>query len=529
VTSDAINELMFWGRLDDLLTVYINGVQAIDRKDWVSTYRYIGISPEARATIRSGMPNTIAVHAHDNGGDKYMDLGLVRVPQLTNPPVSGYAINPALDVVTDFVKEQMSRHGVSAGVVAVGRGRSLVLSRGIGYMDKQFSRAVPHDAVMRLASLDKPPTADVIYRMINMGVVNPHTNQPLTLETRVLDLLASYGMGPVGSLPDQRWRDVTIQQLLNHTSGVASMSEEDYYAVTGVQTAAATIDSNARYLLSKPLAWTPGYPTDEHPYSSTGYMLLRYVAHLLSGNFEGYVQNQLLGSTGNHDMYIAHERIEDRITAADGSLREPWYTTFEQPHDRWIGLDDFTALSSSADAYTLYQLFTPGWWFFYGGMAGTQSVTQEFVIGNDDVAFTAIFNLCCAIPMKDSANAILGMDGKIEELLRGLPESAWQPPVTGVDCKLGSVSTWNNGYVYGDVQITNTSQQTITNWGIQLDFAQPTSVMPVYGYNYTQSGNSVAIRTAFPWNGTLAPGQTWHMSIQGQHGGKFVAPTCKSL
>src|SRR5690606_40757218 len=104
-----------WGRWDDRLIVYINGKQvseepAVDLRNWSNTYRYVGLTQEARNALRVGQ-NNIAVRVEDTGGGKYMDLGLTLSPEMAHPPVDGDA-PPAFDEITEFVRREMSEHGI---------------------------------------------------------------------------------------------------------------------------------------------------------------------------------------------------------------------------------------------------------------------------------------------------------------------------------------------------------------------------------------------------------------------------------
>ena len=67
---------------DEECEVYINGILAANLNDFTNRYVFIDISKEAKASIKIGKPNLIAVKAKNKEGNQFIDLGftLVGVP-----------------------------------------------------------------------------------------------------------------------------------------------------------------------------------------------------------------------------------------------------------------------------------------------------------------------------------------------------------------------------------------------------------------------------------------------------------------
>ena len=57
--------------------VYINGVLAAKLTGWSTNYDEVDMTPAARAALRPGQKNVLAVHAHQTYGGQYIDVGLV--------------------------------------------------------------------------------------------------------------------------------------------------------------------------------------------------------------------------------------------------------------------------------------------------------------------------------------------------------------------------------------------------------------------------------------------------------------------
>lgn len=61
---------------DEDIEVYLNGVLAAKAAGYGTDYEEMPISDAARATIRPGKKNVLAVHCHQTGGGQYVDVGL---------------------------------------------------------------------------------------------------------------------------------------------------------------------------------------------------------------------------------------------------------------------------------------------------------------------------------------------------------------------------------------------------------------------------------------------------------------------
>ena len=404
LTACDLPQVMLWTRWDDGMTVYINGVEALREPDRSAAYRYLGLSAAARAALREG-ENVIAVHLRRANGGAYFDLGVTRFGVLTSRPVSGSVRTPALSVYGDTVRQFMIEHGIPAGVLAVMKHDQVVVSQGFGWVDKLFTRPLPHDAVLRLASNDKPFTLAAARTLIEQGTVDRVSGETITLDTRVFPLLRAHGLTPIpGATPAAALDDVTMQHLMEHRAGLQELPTpaqfyEDLQRAPGTTTAV----DNVRWVYSQPPRFPPG---SRELYSNAGYWVLRHLIGSVQGDVLDYLRDVVLPPVGTRDIFIASERLASR------SPREPWYATFVAPYDRWVYLEDSTTMASSAEALVRFmrgyhlvrgtRLIDPvtgawsygddnGWHVLYGRYEGTWTMALQRRW--DEVNVAVLFNI----------------------------------------------------------------------------------------------------------------------------------------
>lgn len=166
------------------------------------------------------------------------------------PPQPLDAVSDALGALTQEFQRTSGAPGVSVAVLHRGRLRFLAAS---GRADIERDLPATAVTVYPVGSVAKQVTAALVLQLVEEGY---------------LDLSDSIG----DHLPDlpPAWRDVTVEQLLNHTSGIPSFTE------IGVRwTAALEAEVPPESLLAltaaEPMWFTPG---TRWRYDNTGYVLL---------------------------------------------------------------------------------------------------------------------------------------------------------------------------------------------------------------------------------------------------------------
>jgi D-alanyl-D-alanine carboxypeptidase len=184
------------------------------------------------------------------------------------------ALGVRVDAAAADALREIAVAGFSVAVVRHGR---LVLAKGYGYAN--LAERVPAFAttIYRLASITKEFTAAAILHLTERG--------RLTLDDPIGDYLPDYpGDG----------RQITIRQLLSHTSGLSAATVSPLLEESG----GVGIDRNELIDLvaAQPLDSEPG---SEHSYSNVGYILLGLlIEHVTGTAYADYVQNEILRPLG---------------------------------------------------------------------------------------------------------------------------------------------------------------------------------------------------------------------------------------
>jgi len=189
--------------------------------------------------------------------------------------------------------DQVARAAAEAdefsGSVLVARDGEVLLDRGYGFANREWSIPNDGDTKFRLGSVTKQFTAVAVMILHERGLVD-------------LDApLKTY-------LPDAptAWDAVTVRHLLTHTAGLPNFTDfDDYGPSKGLP---ATIDSLTARFRDRPLDFQPG---EGWAYSNSGYILLTAVVEKVAGmSYADFVTQTLFQPLGMSDSgYDSHAAI----------------------------------------------------------------------------------------------------------------------------------------------------------------------------------------------------------------------------
>ncbi len=169
--------------------------------------------------------------------------------------------NGLVGEVDAIVSEAMERSHIAGVAVGISKGDDVVLAKGYGLADVENDVAVDAHTVFRIGSVTKQFTAAAILLLVERG--------KLSLDTELGTLLPDY---------PTHGRTITVERLLNHTSGIKGYTEMPSFWET------ARLDLSQEEMMSlfgaEPFEFAPG---EKYQYNNSAYYLLGVIIEKLSG------------------------------------------------------------------------------------------------------------------------------------------------------------------------------------------------------------------------------------------------------
>jgi Domain of unknown function (DUF4965)/Domain of unknown function (DUF5127)/Domain of unknown function (DUF1793)/Domain of unknown function (DUF4964) len=78
IPKDKLNSAELWLYHDDDVEIYVNGVLALQKTGWTTSYDAVPLTGTAKEALKAG-GNLIAIHCRQNSGGQYVDLGVVDI------------------------------------------------------------------------------------------------------------------------------------------------------------------------------------------------------------------------------------------------------------------------------------------------------------------------------------------------------------------------------------------------------------------------------------------------------------------
>ena len=242
---------------------------------------------------------------------------IIPPPTLTPAPPSQTATSSTgMAELVAFV-EGLAAQDAFSGSILVAREAEVLWEYAHGLADREENVPNQVDTLYNLGSMNKMFTATAILQLVEQG--------KLSLDEPIASYLPEYPNAEVAS-------QVTIHQLLTHTSGLGDVFTEAFSADPNYY---RTIDAYLPLFVDEPLLFTPG---QEFSYSNAGYVVLGMLIEKVSGqSYDDYVRLNIFEPSGMTDTQ-AYDIEEDIPNMATG------YTTVDFFGNETGILSDNTAL-----------------------------------------------------------------------------------------------------------------------------------------------------------------------------------------
>jgi CubicO group peptidase (beta-lactamase class C family) len=212
----------------------------------------------------------------------------------------------------DYLPSEMAKRHIPGVSFAVTEDGKVLMTRSYGQANVELSVPVTPDSVFKLASVTKPFTATALMMLVEEGKVS--------LDARIA--------GYLPRLPRQ-WANVTIRQLLSHTSGVADYLKAPRWSWQSWRQD-LTPDEFIKFASEARPSFAPGAGIR---YSNTGFYLLGMVIEKVSGKPYGqflaeriFQPLQMTATQRDTLTEIVPHRVSGYVLS-DGALRNAEYTS----------------------------------------------------------------------------------------------------------------------------------------------------------------------------------------------------------
>ena len=148
----------------------------------------------------------------------------------------GYRLNDSLrNSVSDLpstaqmerhIRNWMARNNIRGASLAVMKDERLIYCKGFGWADKEREREAEVGDIYRIASASKLITAIGIMKLCDEG--------RLTLDAKVFGEAGILNDPHLLDIKDKRAADITVRQLLNHTSGFSRRLGDPMFRITDI-------------------------------------------------------------------------------------------------------------------------------------------------------------------------------------------------------------------------------------------------------------------------------------------------------
>jgi CubicO group peptidase (beta-lactamase class C family) len=226
------------------------------------------------------------------------------------------AVEPEFAEDADTLLRSLYTDTTPGATVVVSEGGEIVLHAAYGMADLELGVPMQTDHILRLASVTKQYAAAAIMALVEDG------------ELALDDPLSKF-------LPDFPVGDVTVHQLLNHTSGIKSYTSiEGYMTSERIRKDLSTAELIAVFA-DEPVDFAPG---EQWSYNNSGYVLLGAIIEAVSGqSWNDYIRERLLEPAGieTTDYYPDETIVEGRVPGYSGPADAPYnaaYLSMTQPH-----------------------------------------------------------------------------------------------------------------------------------------------------------------------------------------------------
>jgi CubicO group peptidase (beta-lactamase class C family) len=191
-----------------------------------------------------------------------------------------------------YITQTMREQKIPGSAIGVVKDARLIYSGGFGVMRVgNASPPVTAETLLHMASITKPFVATAILQLVEQGKVH--------LDDQVIKHL------PYFRLKDPRYKEITVRQMVTHTSGMPDVTN---YHWDKPEYDEGALERYVRSLDDKSLRWAAG---KQLRYSNMAFEVLGDLAAKASGKtFEDYVEANILKPVGMKSSTLLYKKAD---------------------------------------------------------------------------------------------------------------------------------------------------------------------------------------------------------------------------
>ena len=196
------------------------------------------------------------------------------------------AIGKKLDtLLTPHIQRIIKSYDLPGLAIGVVKDEGIIYAKAFGYLSIETKEPVKLTSLFHMASISKPFVATAIMQLVEENRIN--------LDSTVVSYL------PYFQLDDERYREITIRQMLNHISGMTDVQDYEWDKPVYSQEA---LERYVRSISSEKMRDAPG---KSFAYSNMAFECLGDVIAKVSGlPFADYVKENILDPSGIPSSYF---------------------------------------------------------------------------------------------------------------------------------------------------------------------------------------------------------------------------------
>lgn len=199
--------------------------------------------------------------------------------------------------IEEYITKMMFYHDIPGLCLGIGNNDILEYNQGFGYKNIETKEKLEKDTIFHMASITKLFVGTALMQLMERKLVD--------IKKPVIEYI------PYFQLEDIRYKDITVEHILTHTSGLPNCDDFQWDEPQYDE------DALKRYVKSLTAVRLLGEPGEKFSYSDIGYEVLGDLISVVSGmSFEDYIDENIFKPLNmKHSSLLTFQRNQEDIAS----------------------------------------------------------------------------------------------------------------------------------------------------------------------------------------------------------------------